>query len=252
MNPLRAKKLFVMAALEIERMRKKMLSSQAPEGGTQNAAQTLDSLVNQDQATGGDKWLDSSWRGAEAYHFLLLAQRQLYSGYPAEAMRTALRLKEYEGVLTQEEIYSLIALTAFYSKFYGQCSKAFVKLQALDLPEVRKAEVNKLALAIFTRYAPADPTTRRADCPNCGSRVQDWDAHCGDCGSHFPACVISGKAILEPHLTIMCRSCKHRFYESEVQGLRNCPLCHAPLPLQLQPSDALGLDPIGREKHLGR
>ena len=82
MHPLRAKKLFVMAALEVERMRKSMLTMQAPEGGTQNAAQTLDSLVEQDKATGGDKWLDSAWRGAEAYHFLLLAQQQLYNGYP--------------------------------------------------------------------------------------------------------------------------------------------------------------------------
>ena len=47
MHPLRAKKLFVMAALEVERMRKSMLASQAPEGGTQNAAQTLNSLVEQ-------------------------------------------------------------------------------------------------------------------------------------------------------------------------------------------------------------
>jgi len=238
MNPLRAKKLFVMAALEVERMRKKMLASQAPEGGTQNAAQTLDSLVNQDKATGGDKWLDSAWKGAEAYHFLLLAQRQLYSGYPADAMRTALRLREYEGVLHTEEIYSLVALTAFYSKFYGQCSQAFVRLQSMTaLPEIKQREITKLALSIFTRYAPADPTTRRADCPNCGAVVKDWDAHCSDCGSHFPACVISGKSLLEPHLSIMCRTCKHRFYESEVRGLRNCALCHTPLPLQLQPGE---------------
>merc|ERR1719230_1472933 len=106
--------------MEVERMRKKMLS--LPEGGTTNAAQTLDSLVEQDKATGGDKWLDSSWKGAEAYHFLLLAQHQLYNGYPADAMRTALRLRSYEAVLSADEIYSLIALTAFYSKFFGQCS----------------------------------------------------------------------------------------------------------------------------------
>ena len=46
-NPLRAKKLFVAAALEIERMRKQMLESKAPQGGTQTAAQTLESLVTQ-------------------------------------------------------------------------------------------------------------------------------------------------------------------------------------------------------------
>merc|ERR1719506_1163990 len=107
-------------------MRKKMLSNTSAPDTTRTAAQTLDSLLTQDTATGGDKWLDSAWKGAEAYHFLLLAQRQLYAGYPVDAMRTALRLREHEGVLQAEEIYSLIALTAFYSKFFGQCSRAFV------------------------------------------------------------------------------------------------------------------------------
>ena len=45
-------------------------------------------------------------------------------------MRTAMRLREYEAFISIEEIYSLIALTAFYARFYGQCSKAFIKLQA--------------------------------------------------------------------------------------------------------------------------
>ena len=38
------------------------------------------------------------------------------------------------------------------------------------------------------------------------------------------------KSRLEPHLASMCRSCKHRYYESEVHTLRNCALCHTPLP----------------------
>ena len=39
--------------------------------------------------------------------------------------------------------------------------------------------------------------------------------------------------ILEPHLAAQCRACKHRYYESEAheRGLRNCALCHTPLPL---------------------
>lgn len=32
--------------------------------------------------------MDNAWRGAEAYHFYLLAQRQLYEGYMENAMRT--------------------------------------------------------------------------------------------------------------------------------------------------------------------
>ena len=58
----------------------------------------------------------------QADHLLLLAQRQLFSGYQQEAMRTALRLREYESVLQPEEIYSLVALTAFYSRHAGPSS----------------------------------------------------------------------------------------------------------------------------------
>ena len=185
-----------MAAMEAERMRRKMLSG-TPQTGTQTAAQTLDSLVEQDKASGSDRSLDMSWKGAEAYHFLLLAQRQLYDGYqqerpnpdpnpnpnpltstptptlgstltpiptrtltpnprPAltqEAMRTALRLREYESIISIEEIYSLIALTAFYSRFYGQCSKAFIKLQA-------RRHAPPAPAPAATRHAPATTDDR--------------------------------------------------------------------------------------------
>lgn len=35
--------------------------------------------------------LDSAWRGAEAYHYYMLAQRQLYAGNVGMALRTAIR-----------------------------------------------------------------------------------------------------------------------------------------------------------------
>ena len=102
-------------------------------------------------------------------------------------MRTAMRLREYEAFISIEEIYSLIALTAFYARFYGQCSKAFIKLQAraarrpaatrhapratrhtqdytqtpplpaqncTSLPEAKTVEINKLALSVFTKCTP--------------------------------------------------------------------------------------------------
>lgn len=40
--------------------------------------------------------LDNVWRGAEAYHFWLLAHRQLYAGDMEAAMRTALQLRKYD------------------------------------------------------------------------------------------------------------------------------------------------------------
>jgi len=229
LHPLRAKKLFVMAAVEVECMRKSMLT-QAPDAGAQTAALTLDSLVEQDKATGGDRWLDLSWKGAEAYHFLLLAQHQLYTGYPADAMCTALRLRHYESVLPAEEIYALIALTAFYAKFFGQCSKAFIKLRSLPLAQHRALGINTVAIAIFSRYTPNDPATRRSSCHTCGAAVFEWDARCGDCGTHFSTCIASGRSILDPSQTTSCRVCKHLFYQLDQQSSkRNCPLCHSPL-----------------------
>ena len=53
LHPLRVKKLYVIAAMEVERMKRKMLGGPAP-GATQTAAQTLQSLVTQDASTGAD------------------------------------------------------------------------------------------------------------------------------------------------------------------------------------------------------
>lgn len=103
-NPLRAKKLYVLAAMEVERYRKRTLSLDV--GGTrangtttaEATAATLETLLKQDaEATrGGDgmgiasRTLDNAWHGAEAFHFFLLAQRQMYNGNVDQACVRAL------------------------------------------------------------------------------------------------------------------------------------------------------------------
>jgi WD repeat-containing protein 35 len=44
---------------------------------------------------------------------------------------SALRLTEYENILSIKDIYSLIALSAFYARQFKECSRAFVKLENL-------------------------------------------------------------------------------------------------------------------------
>jgi WD repeat-containing protein 35 len=44
--------------------------------------------MQEDSITGREKDLETSWRGAEAYHFFLLAQKQLYEGYIDASMKT--------------------------------------------------------------------------------------------------------------------------------------------------------------------
>uniref|UniRef100_A0A7M5VC06 Anaphase-promoting complex subunit 4 WD40 domain-containing protein n=1 Tax=Clytia hemisphaerica TaxID=252671 RepID=A0A7M5VC06_9CNID len=68
-----------------------------------------------------DAW-DMKW--ADAFHFYLLAQRQLYEGRPDAALRTAMQLKDYDDIIDPIDAYSLIALTACSNKAFGVCSKS--------------------------------------------------------------------------------------------------------------------------------
>lgn len=90
---------------------------------------TLDTLITTDMNTLSDKRLDNPWRGAEAFHFLLLCQHQLNTGDWDAAMKTSTRLTEYESELGLKRVYSLLALASYYNQCYTECSKAFVKLE---------------------------------------------------------------------------------------------------------------------------
>ena len=52
------------------------------------AMSALAGLLEEDATSSDDRIVDNAWRGAEAYHFFLLAQRQLYDGYMENAMMT--------------------------------------------------------------------------------------------------------------------------------------------------------------------
>ena len=63
-----------------------------------NVCNLLVGLVELDAAGGpgsGSGPLVTAWHGAQAYHFWLLAHRQLYAGNTDAAMRTALHLRKY-------------------------------------------------------------------------------------------------------------------------------------------------------------
>lgn len=119
--------------------------------------------------------IDQIWNCAKAYHFMLLAQRQLRSGLMHSAVLTSLRLRDYEGILDVEDIYNMLALTSCADRSFGTCSKAFIKLEALDLiPEQRRQEYEELAVNIFSKYEPIDKRVDRFDCFTCESLVASW------------------------------------------------------------------------------
>jgi len=245
-HPDRIKRLYLLAALEVEKFKNKTLDAQMTSAtqGTMTTAQTLQSLVTQDQSVSSDRALESPWRGCEAFHIYLLAQRQLYEGQNEQAMKTSLRLAEYEDILDTQTIYSLIALTTYYNKFFAQCSRAFIKLEASsDVSDEMRNKFADLALSIFTRNAPRDPQGHMLPCPKCGTRINDWVINCPSCNHRLAFCVASGRSIFPEDRTasipyppgtgggetIKCRTCRHRMYTTEVRKLRNCPLCHSRL-----------------------
>ncbi|CAM9789079.1 unnamed protein product [Heterosigma akashiwo] len=227
LDPLRSKKLSVLAALEVERFRKRALDQathRGPGGTTADVAQatqaTLETLMTVNDADGGrgSKVLDNAWRGAEAYHYYLLAQRQLYQAKMEAAMKTAIRLAEFEDILDPRHIYSLIALAAYNAQYLNICSRAFIKLETLPgLEEKEREAVQDLALKIFLRTAPNDVRA-----------LEDEYLACLETGTPYQACTVSGKAISDGR-TLMCRTCRHFALEQELRGLTHCPLCHGPM-----------------------
>jgi len=227
-DPLRAKKLLVLAALEVERYRKKALDMTMTRTNTASIAQataaTLDTLMTHDRASGtggsGAKVLDSAWRGAAAYHYFLLAHRQLYAGLFEAAKLTAIRLAEYEDVLCKHDIYALIALAAYHTQDFYICSRAFVKLETLDdIPNVERERIQNLAFTIFLDNPPNDVH----HLPSCYLA-------CLDTGTPYSACTLTGQACLNQR-TLKCPTCRHHAIETELQGSSTfCPLCHSKYP----------------------
>ena len=100
-----------------------------------------------------DKALNNPWKGAEAFHFYMLCQSQLYQGNYLSALKTSLRLVQYEKELDAKEVYRLIALNAILNKSFKECSNALSKLENLSrISKEEKDQFEELSIAIFTKY----------------------------------------------------------------------------------------------------
>ncbi|XP_063039587.1 WD repeat-containing protein 35 isoform X2 [Engraulis encrasicolus] len=218
-RPLRVKKLYVLAALLVENYHEQMKTSQQSKakGKKSEATSALAGLLEEDASSTDNRVVDNAWRGAEAYHFFLLAQRQLYDGNVDAAMKTALHLRDYEDIIPSVEIYSLLAICSSANRAFGTCSRAFIRLESLESlgPEQRQA-YEELALEIFTKHPPKD--NRKAELDSINEGVD----------GKLPTCIVTGRIISEYQFW-MCSTCKHCATEQEINRYNFCPLCHSAL-----------------------
>lgn len=119
---------------------------------------TLDSLITSDMSNSAEKILNNPWRGAEAWHYYLLAQRLLYESDYIGALKASIRLCEYEKEIDPKKLYSLMVIAAYYAENYQQCSRAFVKLKNLPQLSYReKKTFEQYAAQIFLENPPRPP-----------------------------------------------------------------------------------------------
>ena len=198
-HPLRAKQLYVLGALEIEAYHDAKRATAADASRS-----ALDGLLDDDGLDHAQtKMIESAWRGAEAFHFFCLAQRQLYSGKYQDSLRTAVRLTEYDDILNPVQAYSILALAAVANKSYGMCSKAFIKLESLaSLSEKQRGQYEDLALQIFTKHAPKDPPLADIACPQCDVAAPACAVACSGCKTPFLPSIVTGRPLVESEVSL--------------------------------------------------
>lgn len=269
------KKLYVLAALEIEYFRTTALETQMRSlatqrtgtrtGGTsaakhtkggvtgtkQRTMHTLNTLMEQDVATGEDRHLDNPWKGAEAIHLYMLSHRQLYRGRYWEALGTAVNLVQFQDILGKLRVYSLLAVVSLYAGAWGQCSKALSHLQSLSEGSTGQGEE---ATELFSDLQPCTTTcTRDAENDFCKIRKLDGmesgaqydaiatalfsDTEAKDSvdvpkAAHKTAfvCMATGKSIeqkeVDSEQVTSCERCCRKMYSEDIRWRRSCPLCY--------------------------
>uniref|UniRef100_A0AAR5PI05 WD repeat-containing protein 55 homolog n=1 Tax=Dendroctonus ponderosae TaxID=77166 RepID=A0AAR5PI05_DENPD len=170
---------------------------------------------------------DNAWRGAEAYHYFILAQHQLYNGKIHDALCITYKLQDYTDFVSESEIYSLLMLTACLDRSFEICSKALIKLKSSEnVIQADAVQYSKLGWDIFRQNEPVNIKKKLIQCDNCQTSVQDWNTACTNCKVHFPTCVATGLSIVEASIW-SCKVCKHPALRKKMELLNACPLCHA-------------------------
>ena len=234
--PISIKKIYVLAALELERY-KTQINQQIEEENLikaihelpQKKINYLDEALKKDI----DNIKNNHWRGAEAYHFYLLCQSQLYLKQYKNSCKTAMRLKFYEDILGTETVYKLIALCSYMNNCYKNLADALAILcDDKSINKINQKKYKELAKDFFLKNKAENLDEKFYKCPNpdCNEPISEYDTYCNNCGYVMFGCVLTGKSILDDKY-FKCKRCRNKTIKYEVKNkpFKHCPLCHVSL-----------------------
>ncbi|XP_066155495.1 WD repeat-containing protein 35 [Euwallacea fornicatus] len=223
-----AEQAFRLADLEVKKPNKSLVKIKKHYVYAARLVEMHKSCTNTGDTSSYDPLLyENAWRGAEAYHYYILAQHQLYNGKIHDALCISFKLQEYTDFIPECDIYSLLSLTACLDRSFAICSKALMKVKSLnEIISPDKAQYCKLAWDIFRQNEPINIKKKLIKCDNCKNSVEDWNTACTSCKIHFPTCVATGLSIVGAPIW-SCRVCKHPAFQRKMELLNICPLCHA-------------------------
>ena len=241
LSPLIIKKIYVLAALELERY-KAQINEQIHEESLMldqnnninvNKIEIKKNYIAEALAKEIDKKINNYWRGAEAYHYYMLCQVQLYRKQFKESCKTVIRLKLYEDILGTETVYRLIGLCSYLNKCFRICSEALCILENdKSINKHRRLRYKELSDSIFVKISPENIDEKFYKCPNsnCDEPISEYDVYCNECGFVLYGCVLTGQSILDNHY-FKCKQCRNKTITFEVKKhpFKHCPLCHVSL-----------------------
>ncbi|EGT52692.1 hypothetical protein CAEBREN_14741 [Caenorhabditis brenneri] len=170
--------------------------------------------------------LENTWRGAEAFHFMMLALKHFFDSRIEDALQTSVILADYEEFLDPADIHQMIALAAANCGQFKICSRAMMWLEAYEgFSESEREEMRNLSFELFSKCPPVNPPTSKMNCPACGKEINRYDLQCPECHFKFPICVATGRPIHE-NVSWVCNRCKHHVNKYETNKWTFCPLCH--------------------------
>ena len=240
LSPIIIKKIYVLAALELERYKAQINAQineemQINDNNIDNYNENRIDINYIDEALQKeiDKIMTNHWRGAEAYHYFLLCQIQLHRKQYKESCKTSMRLKFYEDILGTEDVYRLIAVCSYVNKCYKFFSDALCVLSNDErINKNRRTKYKEMAKDIFLKISPENLDEKYYKCPNekCDEAISEYDTYCNQCGYMLPGCVLTGRSILDNHY-FKCKQCRSKTIKSEVKKhpFKHCPLCHVAL-----------------------